>query len=233
MSNKLLEYQKLDIELKKVKKELNNNQSTKSVENLTGSIKDWQNKILELEETSKTLVSSFKKLMEVQKKGLAYVQKSKNMSIENMTDAELADFDAKMSQTAKQLAELETRILNHNQEVKKVVLDYKMYRKKILDAKDARENLRSQSAEKVQESTPNIDAIKAKQLQLEKEIEPAKLAKYKAMKQDGIFPVYVPLVEKRCGGCRMELSAAALDKLKSGELYECEQCRRIIYSTKD
>ena len=233
MSNKLLEYQKLDIELKKMKKELNNSTSAKSVENLTTSIKDWQNKILELEETSKTLLSSFKKLMEVQKKGLLYVQKNKDVSIDEMSDAELKDFDAKMSQTAKQLAELETRILNHNQEVKKVVLDYKMYRKKILDAKDARENLKTQSAEKIQEKAPSIDSIKAKQAELEKEIEPSKLAKYKSMKQDGIFPVYVPLTEKRCGGCRMELSSAALDKLKSGELYECEQCRRIIYVTKD
>ena len=169
--------------------------------------------------------------MEVQKKGLLYVQKNKNADINSMTPAELKDFETKLGQTAKQLAELETRILNNNQEVKKVVLDYKMYRKKILDAKEARENIKTTDTEISNDK--QVEALLAKKSELEKVIEPNKLAKYKAMKQDGIFPVLVPLTEKRCGGCRVELSSVALDKLKNGEVYECEQCRRIIYVKKD
>lgn len=232
MGSKLLEYQKIDIELKKLKKESaeNGTPKAKSVDDLNTSIKNCQNKILELEETSKGLLESFKKLMEVYKKGLAYVQKNKNTDINKMSQEELKDFEVKMSQTAKQLSELETRILNHNQEVKKVVLDYKMYRKKILDAKEAKENLKTDDEPVQDDKTASLLAQKA---ELEKTIEPSKLAKYKSMKQDGIFPVLVPLVDKRCGGCRVELSSVALDKLKNGEVYECEQCRRLIYVKKD
>ena len=229
MNDKLLEYQKLDIELRKVKREFDDANGLHDVDTLNANIKDYQSKILELEETSKDLLVAFKKLMEVQKKGLMYVEKNKNQQIDKMTKNELNDFSQRLEQTAKQLAELETRIQNHNQEVKKVVLDYKMYRKKILDTKEKREAIKTQSAEKMQEKAPDIDAIKAKQNKLEAEIDAQKLAKYKALKQDGIFPVIVPLVDKRCGGCRVELSSAAIDKLKSGETYECEQCRRIIY----
>ena len=230
MIEKLLEYQKLDIELKKMKKEVST--SNKDVNSLNTSIKDAQNKILELEETSKALLESFKKIMEVQKKGLMYVEKNKDTNIDKMTEAELKDFEAKMNQTAKNLAELENRLLGHNQEVKKVVAEYKLNRKQILDAKEAKENLKNDTAVALEKKAPDIEAVEEKQAKLEKDIDADKFAKYKAMKQEGIFPVLVPLVDKRCGGCRVELSSATLDKLKNDGTCECEQCRRIIYHEK-
>ena len=230
--SKLLEYQELDKKYKKMKKE-SGASPEKTVEGLNKIIKDSQTKILELEETSKKLLETLNKLMEVQKKGISYVEKCSKMDIDKMSEAELKDFDVKTSQTAKQLAELDARFASHNAEVKKAVLDYKMYRKKILDAKEKREALKAQSSEKSQSSEPQLEDIKKQMAKLEKEIEPAKLSRYKALKQDGIFPVIVPLVDKRCGGCRMELSNAALDKLKANGVHECEQCRRLIYIEKE
>lgn len=232
MNNKLLEYQELDKKLKKIKKESAGENSIQSLEKLNKIIKDCQNKILELEETSKSLLSSLNKLLEVQKKGVAYVGKCEKMDIEKMKPEELKDFDAKTTQTAKQLAELDARITSHNEEVKKVVLDYKLTRKKLLEAKEKRDSLKQESSSSTEQSNP-YDDLKKQMVELEKEIEPAKLAKYKALKQDGIFPVIVPLVDKRCGGCRMELSTSALDKLKTNGMHECEQCRRLIYLKKD
>ena len=231
MNNKLLEYQELDKKLKRIKKENATNQTDQNVVMLNNIIRDSQNKILELEETSKKLLASLEKLMEVEKKGVAFVEKYKNMNIEKMGYDELKDFEAKVAQTSKQLAELESRIAQHNEEVKKVVLDYKANRKKILDAKEKRDQIKSQSEAKPQSAEPEIEEIKKEMAELEKQIEPAKLAKYRALKQDGIFPVIVPLSENRCGGCRVQLSSSALDKLKSGAIYECEQCHRIIYIT--
>ena len=233
MDNKILEYQELDKKIKKIKQEVSGGSVQKNIDNLTNSIKTWQTKILELEETSKQLLSSLNKLMEVEKKGLAYVQKCQNTDLDKLSKEELADFDAKASQTAKQLAELEARISAHNAEVKKVFLDYKMYRKKILDAKEKRDSLKAESEQKLQDKQPDIEGLKKEQQALEKQIEQNVLAKYKSLKQEGIFPVYVPLVDKRCGGCRVELSASALNQLKSGGCYECERCRSIIYLGKE
>ena len=135
MNNIILEYQELDKKIKNIKNEVSGGSAQKNLDSISNSIKVWQTKILELEETSKELLSSLNKLMEVEKKGIAYVEKCKKMNLDKMSKEELEDFDTKASQTAKQLAELEARITAHNAEVKKVVLDYKMYRKKILDAK--------------------------------------------------------------------------------------------------
>ena len=229
MNKKILEYQELDKKIRNIKQEVNGSGSQKNIDSLSSSIKTWQSKILELEETSKNLLASLNKLMEVEKKGIAYVEKCKNTNLDKMSREELADFDAKASQTAKQLAELEARISAHNAEVKKVVLDYKMYRKKILDAKEKRDSLKTESVHMIQEKEPDIENLKEEQRKLEKEVDANLLAKYKALKQEGIFPVFVPLVDKRCGGCMVELSSSALDKVKTGEMYECERCRSIIY----
>lgn len=231
MDNKILEYQKLDIKLIKLKKEISN-QSNAGTQELAGQVKQWQNKILALEEDAKRLMAELNKLIEVQKKGIALVEKYSKIEISKMTDQELKDFDIKTMQTANQLAELDSRIEKHNLQVKKVVLDYEMYRKKILAAKQKRDEQKQSETTLKSQKAPDFEDLKKKLLSLEKSIDAGTIAKYKSLKQDGILPVLVSLVDNRCGGCRMQLSAGALDKLKNAKSLECEQCRRIIYIEK-
>lgn len=233
MDNNILEYQKLDVELNKIRKELNNNQTQKDAQQLSASIKEWQLKILQLEQRAEKLMEELTKLLEVQKKGIALVEKFAKMDLSKLSVDELKEVDVKTSQTAKQLAELDSRISAHNAQVKNVVLDYEMYRKKILNAKQKREESKQKTDELSQQKSGDIDGIKKQLLALEKKIEPSKLAKYKALKQDGIFPVLVPIIDNntRCGGCGMGLSKAGIDKLKNNGVYECEneKCHRLIY----
>lgn len=232
MDNKILEYQKLDIKLRKIKREISNQSTTGAGTELAAQVKQWQNKVLALEEEAKKLMLELTKLIEVQKKGIALVEKYSKVDISKLADADLKDFDTKTMQTANQLAELNNRIERHNLQAKKVVLDYEMYRKKILSAKQKREEQKQTVTDITTEKTPDIESLKKQLLSLEKSIDAGMLAKYKSLKQDGIFPVLVQLVDNRCGGCRMQLSAGALDKLKNNGTLECEQCRRIIYIEK-
>lgn len=232
MDNKILEYQKVDMALFKLKKEINNSQNSQNTQNLTNSIKDCQQKILQLEQNAKTLLVELDKLLQVQKKGISLVEKLQNTNINSMNEAELKELEAKTNQTISQLAELENRISAHNAQVKKVVLDYEVYRKKIIAAKQKREELKQNSTDVNSEKEPQMDELKKKLQELEKQLEPGVVTKYRTLKQDGIFPVLVPLADNRCGGCRMQLSATALEKLKTSNTLECEQCRRIIFNNK-
>lgn len=228
MDNKILEYQKVDMKLRKLKKEVTGGVSAKDAQDLVSQVKQWQAKILELEQDAKKLLVELEKLTEVQKKGIALVEKYSKTDISKFDVAELKEFDTKTIQTANQLAELNNRIAKHNAQVKKTVLDYEMYRKKILSAKQKREEQKKTESNLTTQKAPDLEALKAKLAELEKSVEPAVLAKYKALKQDGIFPVFVPLVDNKCGGCHMQLSAGAMDKLKNNKSLECEQCRRVI-----
>ena len=147
-----------------------------------------------------------------------------------MKDAELEDFAVKTKQTANQLEELAKRFAEHQNNVKTVVQNYKVARKNWIDCKTKRDALKQKQEEANNSSQPEIEKLKEEMAKLEKSIQATNLAKYKNVKQDGIFPVLVPLQENRCGGCRMLLSTSAIEKLKAEGLYECEQCRRLIYS---
>lgn len=232
MDNKILEYQKLDIKLNKIKREISTQSNSGAAQELINQVKQWQSKVLALEEDAKRLMAELNKLIEVQKKGVALVDKYAKVDIQKLSDAELKDFDVKTMQTANQLAELDSRIEKHTLQVKKVVLDYEMYRKKIIAAKQKREEQKQNMETITSQKAPDVEQIKAQLLALEKSIDAPMLAKYKTLKQDGVFPVLVALVDNRCGGCRMQLSAGALDKLKNNGKLECEQCRRIIYLDK-
>ena len=233
MDNNLLKYQELDKKLFSAKKASVSPQFQKEFQQVANSIKQWQTEVLKLEQESKKLLAEYDKLMSVEKKGLSFVEKCNKTDISKMTDDELADFDAKTKQTANQLLELENRIVEHQNKVKKVVYAYKALRKNILDARAKRDGIKAKQDEFAKQKQPEIDNIKAEMSKLEKSIDQAKLAKYKLAKQDGIFPVLVPLQENRCSGCRMQLSTLAIDKLKKDGIYECEQCRRLIYFDKD
>lgn len=85
----------------------------------------------------------------------------------------------------------------------------------------------------LKESKKGEEAAVKKELEAaEKGISPDLIAKYKAKRQDKIYPVVYPLSDKRCGQCGMELSLKELSRFGAETLIECENCRRLLYSPK-
>ena len=55
------------------------------------------------------------------------------------------------------------------------------------------------------------------------------MERYLKKRANKIFPVVYAVSNKVCGACNMELSMSELNKLKNGEVIECDQCGRILY----
>ena len=73
-----------------------------------------------------------------------------------------------------------------------------------------------------------LEELKKKVAAEAKDIDPALIEKYKAIKRHAAQPI-TRLHDDRCGGFNMQLSAADKDKMRSGVPYvECENCGRII-----
>ena len=73
--------------------------------------------------------------------------------------------------------------------------------------------------------------IQAKKVELQKQgskVDSKLLQKYKQKANDS-KKVIVPLVNGKCGGCSINLSAGNLNVLKTKKVIECENCGRIIY----
>lgn len=66
------------------------------------------------------------------------------------------------------------------------------------------------------------------------QIDPALVALYEKLRGqfDGVGAA--PLIQRRCGGCRMELNVTDLNRIKAApedEVLRCEECRRILVRT--
>ena len=75
---------------------------------------------------------------------------------------------------------------------------------------------------------PDIEKKEAEIKKLESSVDKAMYEKYKSLRNDNIFPVFVHLRSNRCGGCQMEQSLNFVQKLKQNGMLPCEECRRII-----
>ena len=84
----------------------------------------------------------------------------------------------------------------------------------------------------VKELEPKQEELRKELEKLSKDIDKEKLEAYLKRRHDKIFPVLVSLNGNACGGCHMELSMAAISKLKETGIHICENCKRIIYYTK-
>ena len=75
-------------------------------------------------------------------------------------------------------------------------------------------------------------AIESKLAALEKSVDGALMEKYKAKRKDKMFPILFEAKGEKsnmCGKCLMEISMADVNKLKGGEVIECDNCRCLIY----
>ncbi len=229
---KYLEYQKLDSELFKLEREISKNEHKKDAQAMVNFVKDAQAKILKLDEMSKQTYAEFEKLKQVQQKGFSLVEKYSKQIGGTPTEAELQDLKAKLSQTASQLNELEKRMLSYEKKAKSLLQEFDSIKKKMAVAKSRHQESKGKFDEYYKSRQPEILELKQKIENLEKTLDENFVNKYKTLKQDGIFPVLVPLVDKRCGGCRMELSSIALEKVDENGRLECPSCRRLIYVKK-
>ncbi len=100
---------------------------------------------------------------------------------------------------------------------------------KLTEAKIRSKSIKEKIEAKKQEVAPKIAEIEKKIKALEpKVVDKDKYEKYKEMKEKGIFPVYVPIEENFCGGCKVELPLNFVEKLKTKKMLPCEHCGRII-----
>lgn len=230
---KYLEYQKLDTEIFKMERELNKNEHKKDAQSMVGVVKEAQSKIIILDKQSRFLLEEIEKLKQVQQKGITLVNKYTKQFSANMSEQELSDLKGKLLQTLRQLSDLENRFLANEAKAKNIIQDFDGTKKLANQAKAKHIESKQKFEEFSSSQMPEINKLKSRFAELESTLDANFVSKYKALKQDGKFPVIVPLVEKRCGGCRMELPSGQLEVIKQNGKLECPSCRRFIYINKE
>ena len=229
MFEKLLEYQKLDGKLLNLKRELDKNAAKQTLNKVVVLVKDSQNKLLELENKAKVAISEYEKYKAEYEKTVAELNAINKNSIESMTEEQLNANIEKANNLVNLLGSLERGLSSQAKTVEEIIKNFDVCRNNIVAYKQKYKESKAECDKVEENAKPQFEAIKKQMLEMEKDIDKTLLAKYKHLRQDRIFPVFVPLNNSSCGGCSMEVPAALMNKLKANGYLECEQCRRYIY----
>ena len=225
----ILDYQKKDAELLKLERQLNASENKKIFTQMVSVVKETQNQSTNLENQAKEIVEGFNSLKKSYEDNIksANVLAGKKIDAMSIEDLETVE---KLSQTIlNNLSILEKKLLSQAERVREILANFDQTKKKYNIAKEKynkHKELYEQEAKKLE---PLIFEKEKEVKALEANLNQALLAKYKQKRQEKIHTIFVPCIDKMCGGCSMELPLASLSTLKKNGILECEHCRRIIY----
>ncbi len=226
---KILEYQKKDFDIIKLERQLENNEDKKIYQSMIGVVKDAQNKSTSLDKEANALIQEYNNLEKTYNDNLKSCGVVLNTKLDKISEDDLTNVNNVASDLINNMSILEKKLMYLAERVNAILSEFENTKKRYNVAKQKYSAHKAAYEKKQSELMPEIEKKRQEIKKLESGIDPVYLAKYKQRRADKIYPVLVPLLDKTCGGCRMELPSASLQKLKENGFLECEHCRRIIY----
>jgi fructoselysine-6-P-deglycase FrlB-like protein len=117
----------------------------------------------------------------------------------------------------------------YDDNIKNILKEFENTKIAAIKAKETHKESKAKYEALVAEINPKMEAVKKEMLALEGSINEKLLAKYKAVKRDNVYPVFVTLNNGNCGGCRMMIPMGKVNKIKTDGYIVCEHCGRVIY----
>ncbi len=226
---KIVEYQKIDSKLFELEKEIGRNQDKKNCDLLLKKSRESQSQIAALESKANVIgkeIADLKKIADLNKEKLSSLVKK---SVQNLPNEEIEKASALKDKLSQNLNLLERKVAGLAENIKNILDDYK----KLVNIHNAAGLKFKQHKEAYDKAVslidPKIKEIKSELISKEKDCDKELLEKYKKKRADRIFPVFVSLNNKSCGGCHMEIPASQISLLDKEGLLVCENCRRFIY----
>lgn len=225
----LLDYQKKDAELIKLEKQLNNNENKKIFSQMITVVKDAQNKSGALEKQAGDLLKEYQELKKNYENNIKSANIIINKKLETASDTDLETIEEIATNIVNNLTIMEKKLLQQADSVNRVLSAFNETRKRYNLARDKYTKHKELYDKESGDIQLQINEKTKEVKKLESGVDADLLAKYKQRRKEVDFPVIVPVLDKTCGGCHMELPSAFLANLKQKGVLECEHCRRYIY----
>jgi predicted nucleic acid-binding Zn-ribbon protein len=226
---KILAYQEQDLALRSLEMQIEKSKDYAIAEKAKENFLKLGNIAKQTEKVASDLYNRYIKLE-------SYIN-GVNSKFEELEKALVMDLSEKnLERVEEQIKKLQSNLSALEKELTRLPKNIDETLKKNEDARKEGANMRhvfneaKQRFDKLKEDlAPKIQEHKQKLAELAKGIDKELFAKYQALRKDKVLPAIVKAVDGNCGGCGMQLSAAAVTKLKEKGAIECESCRRIIY----
>ncbi len=229
MIKALKDYQSKDARLKEIENILlsseerkKRNSAKKYILGVEESVNKLDDKAIKLKETFDRLSLDGKKLAEQQQEIMQTIdaitgEKEVQFLIKKV-DEILAKIKALNADAEKISVEMQS-VVNEYEKIKKTTKVAQVQYKENADKYKQLES--SYQGEK--------EALESELKALAKAVEPSLMERYQKKRADKMYPILYEVKNSACGGCRMNLSMSDMNKLKNGEVIDCEQCGRMIY----
>lgn len=231
MFGKILEYQKIEGAIIKLENELAKSTDRERAAEIQKELKNHHSRLVVLEDKAKKVNAAYslaiKKYQEYNEK-LAELEKQ----VETVSEDKLDLYEKAYKDFVNIASGLEREITKMHNEIQQISQEYEDIIKRSKIGREKFDAYKAKYTKLKNELEPQIADNKEKLSKIQKEIDAKLLQKYLQKRENRIFPVFVPLSDNKCGGCRMEISASKLGSMKSNEfgVIDCENCGRIIYT---
>lgn len=225
----ILEIQKLDRQIRALKREVEHCPASIDFKNYKRILQEGRARFEQLESQANEIIKTYNTLMNrySNQKGNSEIIRKRN--VDNISLDNISSLISDANSLVGDLSEEHRRVEDLVRRSEEIVRKSGELSNKLTEAKARSGSIKARIEAKKQEVAPKIVELENKIMELEPKVQDKeKYEKYKAMKANGIFPVYVPLEDNFCGGCKVELSLNFIERLKTKKMLTCEHCGRII-----
>ncbi len=225
----LLEYQRLDGELRKIDLELNATEEKKKLNQAKVVMRNAELRIAAEDKRAVELKALRDSLIvradEIAKAIAEYSE------VEELVEGggDVAFYKKSAQQLLEKLRALKQDLTRMLAEVEQLSAEYK----KLMEQGKQMNKQRKEYSEKYKEVharyEDRIQELTQKMEETAKSLPPEMLDRYHQKRKEKIFPVLVPLKGDMCV-CGMDLPLAQRNRLAGGNVIECENCHRFIYN---
>lgn len=226
---KILKYQELDSKLQQLEKNVSSSNEKAVMNQMISYVKDAQKKSVDLENKAKKMMEEYLALKKEYDKNVLAIKDLTSKNSDELTTAQMDEIFNQINLISSNLYMIERNLNIQLVNIKSILKEFENTKNGVIKARTKHKESKEKYEALVNSVNPQIEAVKKEMLALESGIDAKLLAKYRAVKHDNIFPVFVPINNGNCGGCRMALPMGKLDKIKSQGYIVCEQCGRVIY----
>ena len=226
---KILEYQKVDAELRALEQELSANEDRKKgivakkfLDTVNDTLTELDRKASEFENAFKKYGEAYAKLLETQGEfdGLDDYAEEEEINFMKKKAQELLD----------ELKRLEKSILHLQEEIGSLTDQYNTLKRKTAAAqKQLKESGQKYNEFKASKADAQKEIL-SRLAVIEKDVDAELMKLYKQKRADKIFPIMFEYGGKGfCPNCRTEISKLAESNLAKNGVIVCDNCGRILY----
>ena len=226
--NELLEYQKVDAQLRKIEQEVAASEEQKKYAQANKFMKSAPERFGAQDRRAAELAALREDLIrraeDISKQIAEYSE------LEEMVEegGDVSFYKKNAQALLDRLRGLRSEMQKLNADIASTVEEYDRFKKQGAAMQKQYKEYKAKRDELVNTHKDEVNSLRARLAEIAKKIPEDTLAKYQQKRKENIFPIIAPLNGNMCV-CGMDFPLALQERLAGGNVVECEHCRRFVY----